>query len=245
MPHPGLLVLTDVFPQVRVDHAACVGAVVHSVSGPQQATSELVAELMEQLDFAAGTYDLLVRPVIHHRDGGEAADFLPDLLVEMRASNRRNAARRYVIDVAQPEGPESVTIARTTRVALGTRAAASIGGEYRVVTEPDIRTPYLGNARLLRDRQRGDPDLAGCDILEDVLGHRPTSVANATKIISARGIDSATARASIEIGVAWNILTCDLRKPFDDGSRIRVRRPGEFSDPDASPILRMLARASR
>lgn len=208
-------------------------------SGPQQVESELEAELLEQLAFAPGTYDLLTQPIIEYATNGRARRYTPDIIVQLHASGD-DAPSRYVIEVKRQADLIANAVQYAPKFEVGRVAAENVGAAFRIVTEDRIRTPYLANARLLRRHLDADPELAAFDHIRRELGAHGVTVAEAIALLRRLGMDEPDIRAGIEQAVAWRMLLCDLTRPFDDATVVRARAPGDLPRRDDDPIMMSL-----
>lgn len=238
----GLMVLRDHFEQrpIEATFSSFRSMVPLSTpSGPQQVESELEAELLEQLAFAPGVYDLLTQPVIEYTVDGEARRYTPDIAVQLHASGD-DAPCRYLIEVKRRADLEANASKYRIKFEAGRLAAEDIGGAFRIMDDTRIRTSYLHNARMLRRHLNADPELQVFDILRRELGSRSVTVSHAIALLRENGIEEPDARAGIEQAVAWRMLLCDLSKTFGDATAIRAREPGAYPMRDEDPILRSL-----
>lgn len=208
-------------------------------SGPQNVESELEAELLEQLAFAPGVYDLLTQPIIEFTLDGKARQYTPDIAVQLHASGD-DPTCRYIIEVKRREDLAANASQYAPKFLAGRLAAENMGAAFRIMDETSIRTPYLHNARLLRRHLAADPETIAPDIMRDEIGSTSITVAKAIELLREKGVGEPDARASIEQSVAWRIMRCDLTQPFTGSTSIHVPAPGLFPLRDEDPILRSL-----
>lgn len=238
----GLMVLKEHFQQRPIDATfSSFRSMVplRTPSGAQYVESELEAELLEQLAFAPGTYDLLTQPIIEYTTNGRTRRYTPDIVVQLQAS-WDDGPCRYVIEVKR----RADLIANATQYApkfqAGRVAAENMGAAFRIMAEDRIRTPYLTNTRLLRRHLDSDPELAAFNLIRRELGTQSVTVTEAIRLLCGLGMEEPDIRAGIEQAVAWRMLLCDLARPFNDSTVIRPREPGELPGRNHDPLLRSL-----
>lgn len=241
----GLMVLREHFQQRKID--TTFGSFRSLVplptpSGAQETESELESELLDQLAFAPGVYDLLTQPIIEYEVEGKRRTYTPDIVVQLHASGDLRCDR-YIIEVKRRADLLANAATYAIKFEAARQAADHLGAAFRIMDDARIRTPYLKNARLLSRHLETDPELISLDVLEAAIGFDPVSVADAIALMRSEGIDEPDARASIEQCVAWRRLSCDLSREFDDRSRIRVRDLRILSARHDDPILRSLYEA--
>lgn len=238
----GLMVLSEQFNQRRVEATfSSFRSMVplSTPSGPQNVESELEAELLEQLAFAPGVYDLLTQPIIEYTVNGKNRRYTPDIAVQLHASGD-DAPCRYIIEVKRRADLLANASQYAVKFEAARLAAENMGAAFRIMDEKRIRTPYLHNARLLQRYLGEDPEFVALDIMRRKLGSTPVTVAQAIELLAAEGVAEPDARASIEQMVAWRMILCDLSLPFTDATAVRAREPGTFPQRDEDPILKSL-----
>lgn len=238
----GLMVLKEHFQQrpVEATFSSFRSMVpLRTPSGPQHVESELEAELLEQLAFAPGTYDLLTQPIIEYATNGKPRRYTPDIVVQLHAS-LDDGPCRYVIEVKRRADLVANAAQYTPKFEAGRVAAENMGAAFRIMAEDRIRTPYLANTRLLRRHLDADPELAAFDLIRQKLGTRGVTVTEAIELLRGLDMEEPDIRAGIEQAVAWRMLLCDLARPFDDSTVIRARGPGELTARNHDPLLKSL-----
>lgn len=235
----GLMVLKEHFQQRSVEATfSSFRSMVplRTPSGIQHVESELEAELLEQLAFAPGTYDLLTQPIIEYATNGRARQYTPDIIVQLHAS-WDDGPCRYVIEVKRRADLIANAALYAPKFEAGRIAAENMGAAFRIMTEDRIRTPYLANARLLQRHLDADPELAASDLIRQELGTEGIPVADAIALLRGLGMDEPDIRAGIEQAVAWRELVCDLARPFNDATVIRARAQGDLPTRDDDPLM--------
>lgn len=208
-------------------------------SGAQHVESELEAELLEQLAFAPGVYDLLTQPIIEYTADGKSRRYTPDIAVQLHACHG-NAPCRYIIEVKRRADLVTNAQKYAPKFEAARLAAENAGAAFRIMDETRIRTAYLHNTRLLHRYMEADPEFRAPDTLYLRRGTDPLTVTEAIALLCNDGMAEPDARAGIEHAVAWRILDCDLSKPFNGATPIRARVPGKFMKRDHDPILKSL-----
>lgn len=238
----GLMVLSKHFEQRKVEATfSSFRSMVplSTPSGAQQTESELETELLHQLAFAPGIYDLLTQPIIHYEIDGKPRRYTPDIVVQLHAT-ADDAPCRYIIEVKRRADLLANQSKYAVKFEAARVAAEHVGAVFRIMHDGQIRTPYLYNARMLARHLRVDPEMEAFDTLRHKVGDTPLSVTSAIVLLGEAGMSEPDARAGIEQAVAWRLLLCDLTKKFDDSTMISARRPGRAPLRDDDPILRAL-----
>ena len=206
----GLMVLKEHFQQraIEATFSSFRSRVpLRTPSGHQHVESELEAELLDQLAFAPGTYDLLTQPIIEYATNGRARQYTPDIVVQLHAS-WDDAPCRYVIEVKRRADLIANAAQYAPKFEAGRVAAENMGAAFRIMTEDRIRTPYLANARLLQRHLNADPELAAFDLIRQELGTRDIIVAEAVN--GARCDRPLRERQGLAVwndrGANWNFL---------------------------------------
>jgi hypothetical protein len=140
---------------IPASHRSLTGRIAgtkHVGAGAFESTLE--RDLLLVLEFASAVTAYEVQPVMiaHADDSGRAHTYTPDVLIQRRGAD--GAALPPLLcevkyhDGAKPPAPDARgTLRRTLRA--GRRYAREHGWRFRLLTERDIRTPYLHNARFL------------------------------------------------------------------------------------------------
>lgn len=211
-------------------------------SGPQHVESALESELLEQLAFAPGVYDLLTQPIIEYTVDGKPRQYTPDIVVQFHACHEETIDV-FIIEVKRKDDLADNASDYAVKFRVAQAVAESMGAAFRIMTEDAIRTPYLTNTRLLRRHLDADPELTVIRAIEQELGAQEITVAEAIVLLRSVGMAVPDIRAGIEQAVAWRLLLCDLALPFTDATIIRARTPGEIPPRRSDPLLRSLAQA--
>lgn len=238
----GLMVLREHFEQRSVD--ATYGSFrslvpLRTPSGSQWTESELETELLEQLAFAPFVFDLITQPVIHYTLDGEPRRYTPDMAVQLHATGDDLPAR-YIIEVKRKDDLERDAAKHALRFEVGRLCAEEAGAVFRVMDESRIRTPYLGNARLLAHHLRTELTDDEEDALVRLRRIGPTTVAEALEHLNRDGVAEPDARHIIENAVAQRQVWTDLSVPFSDESVIKDHPSGIPAAARSDPILRLI-----
>lgn len=242
----GLVMLSRVFEQRKVK--ATSGSFTSYVpletpSGPQWTESELETELLRQIAFAPGVYDIITQPIINYVLDGKPRRYTPDIVVQLRSSGDQFETR-FIIEVKRNAELAKPSRNRDIRFAVGQAAAEAIGGHFRVMTESEIRTPYLENTKRL-SRHAGsfnfdDTILTPRNALQAIL---PASVRDAVSRLRELGYAEPDARHIIEQYIAHRLVFVDLMKPLTDDSVLRDSPFGDGTEPREDGIIQLLFKA--
>ena len=208
-------------------------------SGPQWTESELETELLEQLAFAPFVFDLLTQPIIHYLLDSEARRYTPDIAMQLHATGD-DLPGRYIIEVKRREDLERDAARHALRFQVGRICAEETGAVFRVMDESRIRTPYLGNARLLGHHLATELTDREDDGLRLLRRAGPITVADAIALLGREGFDEPDARHVIEHSVARRRVRADLSTPFSDGTIVSEHPDGIMAAIRSDPILRLL-----
>lgn len=241
----GLMVLREHFEQriVEATYGSFRSLVpLRTPSGPQWTESELETELLEQLAFAPFVFDLITQPVIHYTLDGEPRRYTPDIAIQLHATGDDLPAR-YIIEVKRREDLECDAARHALRFQVGRICAEETGAAFRIMDESRIRTPYLGNARLLARHLASELADHEDDGVCRLRRAGPMTVAEAIMNLGDAGFAEPDARHIIEHAVARRCVQADLSVPFSDGTIISDHPNGIVAAVRSDPILRLLQHA--
>lgn len=211
-------------------------------SGPQYTESELETDLVQQLVFSGRVSDLITQPIIFYSRGGKELRYTPDVLVELRPD--RSADWRYYLLEAKPvEHLEGFRAEAGEKIRVATMWCEQNLAAFRILTEKQIRTPYLGNSKLLGRYLGMQPEAAHLEAIMAVLASGPVTVSQTISQVHAVGIEEPDARLAIERSVANRLVTCDLARPFDDSSILALNDNRHEGGAPNDPILRLMEAA--
>jgi hypothetical protein len=209
-------------------------------SGPQDTESQLETELVIQLNFTPIVKDIITQPVIGYDRAGKLVEYAADILLTLCFWSIENACT-YLIEVKRQDDLDRKKDDYAQKFAGAREWCILNGAEFRIMTEREIRTPYLHNARLLGRYIQQFPDHLHLEAILRLLRDGPRSTADLLPLLRAEGIEEPDARDAIEKAVANRDLGCDLSKKFDDDSLLDqgVVPPGTHPY-DLDPITKLL-----
>lgn len=138
--------------------------------GPAQFESTLERDFLTLLEFSPDVERFEVQPVtISWPDGARERRYTPDVLVHFRErTGERRSPMLYEVKYRsdlRKSWPEL-----RPKFRAGIRHAKGRGWRFKIITEREIRTPYLANAQfLLPFVRRGTPPEAEIEILDRAL----------------------------------------------------------------------------
>lgn len=214
-------------------------------SGPQWTESELESELLEQLAFSPGVYDLMTQPVIRYLHNGKQRRYTPDIAVQLYGEIA-GFPSRYLIEVKRKADLAAKADKYASKFEIARICCDQLGASFRIMTEDQIRTPYLRNARQylrFRNIHLRDDHIQKLDIVQSILKEHPHSVYDLTSVLQQRGLPEPEARDLVALAIGSQSVSCDFSIPIQDDTTLSVHR-----DPDAvtrhnTPILFTLLNA--
>ena len=242
----GLMVLAEQFEQRTVDTTMSSFSSripLTTPSGPQWTESELEAELVEQIAFSPGVYDIITQPIIRYPGpDGKERRYTPDIAVQLYAAGD-DPSTRYIIEVKRSADIEANREKYATKFQAAQTAAEQMGASFRILTENEIRTPFLKNTRLLGHHLK--ISLSDDEVEQALrLGEsQPKTIAEAIKFLAGR-IGELDAREAVEKLVVYRMIHCDLSLPFSDQLPIAFRKMHAMAAPREDPILRLIRDSS-
>ncbi len=244
-PRYGLFRLADHMEQrpIGATHGSIRSRIpLRTPSGGQNVESELEAELLEQLSFAPGIYDLLTQCVIRYANDGQRRRYTVDIVAYLNNLGC-GAPVRYLIEVKRAKDLQDKAAVYERRFEIGRLYAEKLGAEFRIMTEAEIRTPYLKNTRLLRSQVGTDITDDELDRLWKVLEDGPLELHAVVAGLIGTGISEPDARDVVERSIVKRHASCDLSQPITE--RTMLAKPAEAFTlkHDSDPLLRMLRQA--
>jgi hypothetical protein len=214
-------------------------------SGPQETESKLEKELVAQLNFSPIVADLITQPIIEYEQDGRPREYAADIFVSLWFWSIERP-RYYLIEVKREQDLKDNQAKYAPKFAAARDWCSQNFASFRVVTEKEIRTPYLRNTSLLGCHIGLEPDDRHFNAVLAILRQGARSVAELIPLLASQGIGEPDARETIEICVANRILGCDLTKPFGDDSILNEGLIPPGSHPyDRDPIINLLWHASQ
>jgi hypothetical protein len=211
-------------------------------SGPQDTESQLETELVIQLNFTPIVKDIITQPIIEYDRAGKLVEYAADVFATLSFWSIEYACA-YLIEVKRQDDLDRKKDEYAPKFAGAREWCMLNGAEFRIMTEREIRTPYLHNAKLLGRYVRQFPDHLHLEAILRLLRDRPKSTTELLPVLRAEGIEEPDARDAIEKAVANRDLGCDLSKKFDDDSLLDQGVVPQGTHPyDLDPIIKLLIR---
>lgn len=206
-------------------------------SGPQQTEASLETDLVEQLAFSAHVNDIITQPMIRYTIANRERRYTSDVLVEL-LPDEHGLWSYFLIEVKPKKMVDGWREESAEKIEVATLWCTQHDAEFRILTEKQIRTPFLDNVISLKMHIGRLPDPG---IFADVvvaLAAGSSTVAGIIGRLRAEGSSEPDVRLAIEQGVANRMLGADLSAPFDDMA-ILLQYPHQGHD----PIIAMLMSA--
>jgi len=139
-------------------------------AGPAQFESTLERDLLTRLEFSPYVRSFEVQPVtLSWHDGGRERRYTPDVLVYFKARHGAEPPP-LLCEVKYRSDLREQWLDLKPKFRAAVRFARAQGWRFKLVTEAEIRTPYLDNARfLLPFVRRGPPPADDMDVLDHAL----------------------------------------------------------------------------
>ena len=212
-------------------------------SGPQNTESQLETELVIQLNFTPIVKDIITQPVIEYARAGKVVEYAADVFTSLFFWSIEHPCA-YMIEVKRQADLDRKKDEYAPKFAGARDWCAQNGVEFRIMTEREIRTPYLYNAKLLGRYVQQFPDHLHLEAIMRLVRDRPKSTVELLPLLKAEGIEEPDARDAIEKAVANRDLGCDLSKRFDDDTLLEQGVVPQGTHPyDLEPITKLLRSA--
>ena len=241
-----LVGLNLVFEQRKIgrQHTSLAAYVpLRTPSGAQETESQLETDLLVQLNFSPSVYDLITQPIINYTDEtGAKRRYTPDVLVQLFPDDQdRN---RYLMIEAKPLQvlERSWELLKPAFGAAREWCALNFA-DFHIVTEHEIRTPYLTNAVALSHFWNSDPAPHLMSALWDITDAGPVSVEEAIRALMATGASEPDGRTAIECAAANRYVACNLSQEFTDQTKLFSRDGYEINM--LEPILESIRTSQR
>jgi hypothetical protein len=212
-------------------------------SGPQWTESELEAELVEQLNFSLHVVDIITQPIIRYVAGGKEHQYTPDVLVELNP-DESGSPRYYLIEVKRKKNLADKYAEFQEKFAAARECAARNFGEFRPITETEIRTPYLFNARFFNRYLGALPHASETALIVDIVTAGATTAGALIATLRLTLGSEAAARLAVERAVANRLVACDFSQTFNDASILTNAVSGKPNNHDDDLILRLIRLAN-
>lgn len=123
--------------------------------------SSLERDLIVLLDFDVAVKEIREQPfTIRYRDTGASRRYTPDLLARFEYTN--SPSETVVYEVKHRDELRTNWALYENRFRMAIRHCRQAGWRFRIVTEREIRTPLLDNARFLRRYRNLERDANLC-----------------------------------------------------------------------------------
>jgi hypothetical protein len=200
------------------------GVVAAADRGSKPFESALERDLLIQLDFDDSVASFEVQPVTISYQDPEGTDrqYTPDVLIRFCRARRLGGPRRpWLCEVKYRQDLRRNWAALKPRFRAARRYASRRRWEFHILTELEIRTPYLDNARFLRRYRDLNADVSWCTLVLDALDIQEES--DPQSLIAAVFRDpwnQATLLPVVWYLVANRSIGVDLTRPLTMRSRI-------------------------
>lgn len=238
----GLMCLKDHFEQrkVRATPSSFRSLIpLLTPSGPQWTESELESELLEQLAFTPGIYDLMTQPVIRYLHNGKQRRYTPDIAIQLYEA-REGIPARYLIEVKRKADLAAKADKYAEKFEIARICCEQLGASFRVMTEEQIRTPFLRNARQylrFRNIDLTDDHIEQLSVVRSVLEVRPHSVSDLISALQEIGLPEPDARALVDLAIGSQSVSCDLSTLVQETTMLSLHRDQERISRHGTPIL--------
>jgi hypothetical protein len=208
-------------------------------SGPQEVESDLESELVEQLNFSPLVRDLITQPIIEFSSSGRQKTYACDVYVEL-FPRAEDIAPNYLLEVKRKRDLEANRSAYAEKFRGAEAWCADNFTQFRVLTEKDIQTPYLANARYFMRHVEDLPEDRLLGFVEAAVAQGPRPVASVIDELQKRGASQLDARLAVEQAVANWLIGFDFSKPFTDSSTLSEVDVGAAIDGYNQPIFKII-----
>ncbi len=204
-------------------------------SGAQATESALETETLDQLDFVPGVLDLITQVTLDYEVNGKARRYSVDIAAEIASLSGEKQSSLF-IEVKRADDLALSGKMYRSRFEAAQAVARAVGGVFRVITEAEIRTPYLVNARMLGQHVGVDPTPHVLLLIEEAVRSGPQSMEALISHLDDQGVPEPQARLDIERAIANRLLGCDLMRPLNDAASLRATMP-MLGLPETDPFL--------
>lgn len=134
---------------LRTSRRCLTGRIALFAGGSATFESSLERDWLIALDFDPSVVAIRVQPFsIYYDDGERRRRYTPDILTEVVLPNGKRATTVY--EIKPLEDLRNEWHLYRVRFKAAVRHCRSKGWRFKIVTEREIRTPYVDNARFLR-----------------------------------------------------------------------------------------------
>jgi hypothetical protein len=234
--------LIELFEQRRIGptHGSVSSSIpLRKPSGPQWTESELETELVEQLDFSSRVHDIVTQPGIRYEVGGRSRLYTPDVFVELWP-DRSGGWSYFLIEVKRAAEVEKWRAENGAKIVAATDWCGRNRSQFRIMTEKEIRTPHLRNARRLSTLVGHLPDDWALAAIRSSIDAGSTKASAIIEELVASDHDEAEVRDQLDRAVVNRFLRCDLALPYDDDAVVTRSDTHGHEYNDRDPIIRLL-----
>lgn len=216
--------------------------VLRTPSGPQQVESALEKELLLQIDLSPNVIDVISQPNIDYEFEGKLIQYTPDFLLHVGPGLPFQPSY-YLIEVKREDDLVKNAQKYERKFAGARDWCRQNVGEFRIVTDTEIRTPYLENAKLLRPHLNQNLDEEVLYTFHEVISTDTITVSELRQAMMSDGMPFLDANIAIKIAVANSYICCNLEVRFGDDSQLSTPTWDSVHDNRTSPVLRMIMSA--
>lgn len=120
------------------------------IANRQEYESLLERDFFTLLRVDSSVEAFITQPIeIPYQLDGTRRDYVPDVLVKYKADSQGFVKRTTLFEVKPEEYADSPDYELAAKLAAANLFCPSMGWDFKVVSEPDIRTPRLVNANFL------------------------------------------------------------------------------------------------
>jgi len=206
--------------------------------------NSLSQSLIDQLTFSPMLDSIIQKPSIHYVDHGSHIIFRPTIYARLLyADPKASQPSGYVVEALFEAELDKRRVANARQFAAAQKWAADRGAWFRILTERELRTPYLANVQKLLPWFRVDPHVDWEPALAEALKPGPLSMMEAAALLVREGASGPDATEAVMIAVASRMARCDLTMPLEPTTILTdgfAPRP-EGNRPKYDPFLQLLS----
>ena len=211
-------------------------------SGAQWTESALEKALLLQIDFSPNVVDVITQPSLEYEVDGAPRKYTPDIFLQL-GCGLPFQPQYYLIEVKREADLKAKAEQYAPKFAAAREWCRENVGVFRIVTDREIKTPYLQNAQLLRPLLGFDPQDQAIDEYRSALATGPMTVAELRMAMQNRGMPLVDANHGIRVAVANAFIHCDLSVRFTDETLLSLPTWDTVHDHRSSPVLKMIMAA--
>lgn len=216
---------------------------LNTPSGPQVVESALEKNLLLQLIFSGKVSDVITQPILDYEVNGAPRTYTPDFLVQL-FPGIASQSLYYLIEVKRAADLDAKSAVHAPKFDAARAWCRDHIGEFRIVTDADVGSPYLINTQLLAHHIGQEPEDNVFNCIKNVVAVQPISVRGLKTCLIGKGIVPMNANVAVEQMVANRYVHCDLARKYSDDTILSALTWQTVHDHDLTPVTRMI-RASR